>query len=221
MSFSQSIVSYPERGPYGDNLFRGNTSGYLIKDLIETYQPSSVYDPMAGSGTTRDVCKHLKVAYYGTDIHAGQDVTNLTHRKQIQDALFTAFGKGPEMIFWHPPYWNMIGYTDNPGDLSQVPTYDGFLRVCEDIMAWLGKIIAPGGFLALLVADLKKRNSPTTFFLSDDITERARVYRCGFVKEFRYIKVQHKTLSGGDVGHLDVPMVHEYMTIMRSTKYNG
>lgn len=213
MAFHQSIVSYPERGPFGDSLFRGNTSGYLIKDLIETYQPSVVYDPMEGSGTTRDVCKYLKVLYHGTDIHTGFDATNLTHRRNLQLDLPAA----PEMIFWHPPYWNMIGYTDDPGDLSQCPTYDGFLNKCEDILRWLARLLAPNGFIALLVADLKKKKSTTTYFLSDDMTERARIRRCGLTKEFRYIKVQHKTMSGGDVGHLDVPMVHEYLTILRKS----
>lgn len=213
MPFTQSIVSYPDRGPFGDSLFRGNTSGYLIKDLIETYQPAFVYDPMEGSGTTRDVCKYLKVRYVGTDIHDGHDITNLTTRHRIErDKIGDA---ALDMIFWHPPYWNMIGYTSDPGDLSQCATYDGFLNKCEDILKWLARLLVPGGFIALLLADLKKKLSPVTYFLTDDITERSRMLRCGLSKEFRYIKIQHKTTSGGDVGHLDVPMVHEYLTILR------
>lgn len=211
MAFSQSIVSYPDRGPYGDALFRGNTSGYLIKDLIETYQPSFVYDPMGGSGTTNDVCTHLKVAHLSTDIHQGVDVTDLQHRRKVQAMLTTA----PDLIFWHPPYWNMISYTSDPGDLSQCPTYAGYLDACESIMKWLSRLLAPGGRIALLLADLKKKNSEKTYFLTDDLTESARVARCNLTKEFRYIKVQHKTASGGEVGHLGVPMVHEYLTILR------
>jgi hypothetical protein len=29
-----SVVSYPARGPWGDSKYRGNCSGYLVKDLI-------------------------------------------------------------------------------------------------------------------------------------------------------------------------------------------
>lgn len=30
-----SILSYKDRGPYGNANYRGNCSGYVIKDLIE------------------------------------------------------------------------------------------------------------------------------------------------------------------------------------------
>ena len=51
----KSVVQYPQRGPWGDAKFPGNTSGYLPVDLIDYYQPKSILDPMEGSGTTGDV----------------------------------------------------------------------------------------------------------------------------------------------------------------------
>ena len=33
----QSVVSYPDRGPWGNNKYRGNMSGYLVKDIIEQF----------------------------------------------------------------------------------------------------------------------------------------------------------------------------------------
>jgi hypothetical protein len=44
-----SVVSYPERGPYGDNKFRGNTSSFLIKGIVLWLKPKRVLDPMAGA----------------------------------------------------------------------------------------------------------------------------------------------------------------------------
>jgi hypothetical protein len=41
-----SVVSYPDRGKYGNNKWRGNCSGYLIKDLLEWYKPKKAFDPM-------------------------------------------------------------------------------------------------------------------------------------------------------------------------------
>ena len=40
-----SVVSYPNRGPWGDNRYPGNCSGYLLIDLCATYRPASVLDP--------------------------------------------------------------------------------------------------------------------------------------------------------------------------------
>ena len=36
-----SIVSYKERGIFGDSNYRGNCSGFIIKDLIEHFYPES------------------------------------------------------------------------------------------------------------------------------------------------------------------------------------
>lgn len=211
MAFAQSIVSYKNRGPYGDALFRGNTSGYLIKDLIETYEPKFVYDPMSGSGTTGDVCKHLKVPYFQTDIRNDYNVMQPYVRRKIERELEAQ----PDLIFWHPPYWNMIRYTDDPDDLSQAPTYSAFVNNCTDIMKWLGSLLSAGGRLALLLADLRFKASNTTYFLTDDITESYQVMRARLEKEFRYIKIQHNTTSSGNVNYYNVQMVHEYLTIMR------
>ena len=37
----QSIVSYKNRGKYGDSQYRGNCSGYVIKDLIQQFYNNS------------------------------------------------------------------------------------------------------------------------------------------------------------------------------------
>ena len=53
----QSVVSYPDRGPWGNNKYRGNMSGYLVKDIIEQYHLKQLSDYMVGGGTTEDVCR--------------------------------------------------------------------------------------------------------------------------------------------------------------------
>jgi len=54
-----SVVSYPDRGPWGDSRYRGNCSGHLVKDLILRFNCRSVFDPAEGSGTVRDVVMEL------------------------------------------------------------------------------------------------------------------------------------------------------------------
>ena len=68
-----SIVSYPDRGPWGDNRYPGNSSGYLLIDLCATYAPRAVLDPMEGGGTSRDVCADMGIGYQGFDLHSGVD----------------------------------------------------------------------------------------------------------------------------------------------------
>ena len=54
-----SLYHFHRAGDYGDRGYPGNCGGNLIKDLLRYFQPCSVFDPMTGSGTCRDVCKEL------------------------------------------------------------------------------------------------------------------------------------------------------------------
>ena len=37
----ESVISYSNRGPYGKSSYRGNCSGYVIRDLINYFYPNS------------------------------------------------------------------------------------------------------------------------------------------------------------------------------------
>jgi hypothetical protein len=63
-----SVVSYPDRGPWGDPKYRGNCSGWLAKNLILSFQCRSVFDPAEGSGTIKDVVLGIN-RYRGKEIH--------------------------------------------------------------------------------------------------------------------------------------------------------
>lgn len=38
-----SILSYPNRGPWGDSKWRGNCSGYIYKELFERLKPQFLW----------------------------------------------------------------------------------------------------------------------------------------------------------------------------------
>ena len=75
-----SVVSYPDRGPWGDSRYRGNCTGHIIKDLILRFKCRSVFDPAEGSGTVRDVVAginkylHKNIYYEGKDLKDGWDI---------------------------------------------------------------------------------------------------------------------------------------------------
>ncbi|NVM24261.1 MAG: helix-turn-helix domain-containing protein, partial [Desulfobacterales bacterium] len=95
----KSVVQYRERGPWGDAKFPGNTSGYLLVDLIDYYQPKSILDPMEGSGTTGDVAFDMgDIPYTGLDLRSGFDL--------VSEELEGDY----DLIFWHPPYHDAIDY---------------------------------------------------------------------------------------------------------------
>lgn len=211
---THTIVSYPDRGPWGDNRYRGNTSGHLIKDLIETFGVGSVMDPMEGSGTTGDVCRDLNIPYAGFDLRDGYDILNVKSQQKMRQQVKEINPKGVDMIFFHPPYWNMLHYGDNMADFCNGP-YSLYINRMGAALKWLRSCLNENGFIALLIADLRRAYSDRTYFLEEDTTTPIILRGAGLVKEVKIIKIQHKTVSNGVTNH-QLRFAHEYCTILRN-----
>jgi len=142
----KSVVNYPQRGPWGDAKFPGNTSGYLLVDLIDYYQPKSILDPMEGSGTTGDVAFDMgDIRYTGLDLLSGFDLV----------------GDEPEgeyaLIFWHPPYHDAVDYDiPHPNNLSRCPSLSDYLDKLKLCMVKLLGHLSQGGHLCILCSDPRK-----------------------------------------------------------------
>jgi len=145
-----SLYWKPWRGDYGDARYPGNCSGELIKDLLRYFRPSLVLDPMAGSGTCKDVCTELGIACCSDDIRFGFDACD--------PGAFPAALRF-DFIWVHPPYWRQKRYTDDPRDLSGAPTLDAFLARYEQFVANCAGALAPGGKLAILMGDYSDREA--------------------------------------------------------------
>src|SRR5690625_6535758 len=52
-----SILSYPSRGPYGKSYYRGNCTGYIIRDLLLYYKPKK------DRKSTRLNSSHVAISY--------------------------------------------------------------------------------------------------------------------------------------------------------------
>jgi hypothetical protein len=145
-----SLYHFHRAGEYGDRRWPGNCGGNLIKDLLRYFQPGGiVFDPMAGSGTCRDVCRELGLPCLAFDIHEGFDACD-PH----------GFAS-PEMfsfIWAHPPYWRQKLYADDPLDLSRAATLDEFLRRYGQFLRNCARSLAPGGKLAVLMGDYCDRD---------------------------------------------------------------
>ncbi len=145
-----SVIRYPNRGPWGDNRFRGNITGKLIRDLVWFYNPKTVLDPMKGSDTTGDVIrglnesKGMKISYAGHDLKEGFDL--------LSDKILGLY----DMIIWHPPYYRMIKYSNNLNDLSNCSNYDDFLDKAEICVKKLMNALSSRGRLVIIIGDMKK-----------------------------------------------------------------
>jgi len=192
-----SVVSYPDRGPWGDNRYPGNCSGYLLIDLCATYQPRTVLDPMEGGGTSREVCADMGIAYSGFDLRDGTD--------SLRDDI----GAGYDLIFWHPPYHDMKVYTDDPRDLSRAGSITAFGALLRAGYWRFFDLLAPAGRLAILIGDLRRRGRYEP--LTVDVARLDRNHLEGII-----VKIQHNVSSNRTrYGGAFVPILHETLTIFR------
>lgn len=208
----QSIVSYPDRGPYGKNSYRGNCSGLLVKDLIQQYKLKSLSDYMVGGGTTEDVCREMKIPGTFTDLNRGFDMVDM----EMPDR--------PQNIFWHPPYDNIIIYSDNmykasevqrvygfdprKNDLSRCPDWETFIKMLNHCMMKQFAALEKGGRMFTLMGDIKKKG--VLYSMLCDIAKPGTL-------EQVVIKAQHNCWSDRQTysNHNFVPIVHEYLLVTR------
>ena len=145
-----SLYHFHRAGDYGDRSYPGNCGGNLIKDLLLYFKPLLVCDPMAGSGTCRDVCDELGVACMSFDIHQGFDACNPNDFSAVETFDF---------IWSHPAYWRQKLYADDPRDLSRSPTLEHFLQRYRQFIRNSARALKPGGKLAILMGDYSDRDA--------------------------------------------------------------
>ena len=200
-----SVVSYLNRGPFGDAKYPGNCSGRLIKNLILRYGAKRIGDPMQGSGTSRDVVDGLNkykktgISYWGGDLRQGFDLT-----KQDLPSKF-------DFVWIHPPYWNIIHYSNNdPNDLSNCESYDTFRSLLMVCLKRCYEALELGGRLAVLIGDVRRGGKYTP------IVKDVLNLPYGEIRSV-IIKVQHNCTSDRKrYGKMeDVPIKHEYCVIFK------
>lgn len=202
-----SVISTPQRNNrWGDPRYRGNCDGTLFRELLLRYRPGRVLDPMMGSGTTRDVVRDLVAAgwtdlhFTGADLRTGSDIFAKWHAEPF------------DFVWVHPPYWDIIRYSQDPDDLSNCDSWDEFrvslslsLQRCHE---WL----APGGRLAVLVGDVRKRGRYYPII-------REVLNLDGKVGELRsvIVKLQHNCQSDAKTYSRmeDVRIAHEYCAVFK------
>lgn len=148
------------RGPYGDSSYPGNCSGELIKDLLLYFRPKSVFDPMTGSGTCRDVCDEMDIECSSKDIRFGFDACDPMQYDATWQNSF-------DFVWVHPPYWRQKVYGTDKRDMSTAPTLEYFLHRYDALIRNCASVLAPAGKLAILMGDYSDRDTgflPLTYW---------------------------------------------------------
>lgn len=200
-----SVISFPDRGPWGKSAYRGNCSGHVQRAIIGSFRPNHFCDPSEGGGTSRDVCRELGVRYSGFDLRDGFNL--------VREPLRVRLESSPDFIFWHPPYGGMVQYSGNmwgqpnPDDLSRCGDGDEFMAKVELCLANIYDALAADGHYSVLIGDRRTQGKYVSW--QSEIINLG----IGSLKNV-IVKMQHncvsdrRSYSGGFV-----PINHEYLLI--------
>jgi hypothetical protein len=198
-----SVVDYPDRGPWGDNQYRGNFSGYLVRDLYYQLRPKSVLDIFAGSGTSGDFfsglrnAKQIEVSYTGLDLKNGFDV--------LTDPIEGQY----DLILAHFPYFNIITYSRHTSDLSNTDDYSHFLSNVRMVMEKIHSALTEDGTIAVVIGDVRKQGKYYPIF-NDIINMNTGVLRSVIIKKQNHC---HSTGRSYRRSKYLIPIAHEYVLL--------
>lgn len=137
----------------------GRIPGELIAHVLYffTQQGDMVIDPMAGSGTTPDVCLAMGRRCYAYDIDARHGRNDIMAHNVAVDGWHERIKKA-DLIFWDPPYFEKMdslnigddGYID--GSISKL-SRDDYLAFFETRLAEARAQVKKSTRLAFLMSD--------------------------------------------------------------------
>lgn len=195
-----SILSFEKRGVWGKSSYRGNVSGYVIKELLQFFHPKKFVEVFSGGGTGKDVAKDLGIK---NSIHL--DLNN------GWNALVDDIPTGSDFTFSHPPYWDIISYQDYNGqhkdDLSVNMSYEEFISKLDRVNAKIYQSLVNHGRHAFLVGDVRKKGK--YYSIIKDMTWLGDL-------ESHIIKTQHNTMSDRkNYAGKFIPIVHEHLLVFK------
>ena len=162
-----TLWDYPKqsygRVQKGNNKFQGVTPAFIIWNMIQRYtQPGDlVVDPMAGSGTTVDVCKEEDRKVIGYDLYPQHPevIKNDARHIPLKDSSV-------DMVFVDSPYGDNVDYSNEKGDIGKLSAEgEDFYSALDTVAQEIYRILKPGKIVGWLIGDqwVKKKFTPVGF----------------------------------------------------------
>lgn len=230
---TNTVWSFPNRGKWAthDAKYRGNWSPYIPRNLILRYSQEGdlILDQFAGGGTTLVEAKLLNRDIIGVDVNPASlarceekcdfERENCgkvyLHQSDARNLDFIS-DEEIDFICTHPPYANIIQYSDDiENDLSHLKVPD-FLNEMEKVAAESYRVLKNGKFCAILMGDTRQKGCmiPMSF-------EVMKIFQnAGFTLKELIIKEQHNCKATGfwktnSVKYNFLLIAHEYLFVFR------
>jgi DNA methylase len=241
---TDSLWVLPKRDTSGAHLgwYWGNFIPQIPHQLLLRYTKKGewVLDPFAGSGTTLIECRRLGRNGLGLELNpetaerARGLIAEQPHRHDtvsefiVGDARsvdlkpeFARAGiKGVQFLLLHPPYHDIIEFSDDPRDLSRAASTEEFLRKFGACLDNLLPLLDRGRYLALVIGDKYSKGEwvPLGFYCMSEVMKRGLSLKSTIVKNFEETRAKrdqkqlwrYRALAGGFY-----VFKHEYIFLFR------
>jgi DNA modification methylase len=179
-----------------DNTFSEEKYGKKINQATSVFDPcltdlmlkwfcpkgGTVIDPFCGGSVRGIVASKLGYKYIGIDLREEQIEAN-----KVQGAAICAdnmptwlvgdsanicqlIDTKADFIFTCPPYYDLEVYSELPGELSNMPTYQEFMLVMADIIGDACSLLKSNRFACFIVGDIRDKKGFYNNFVGDTIS---------------------------------------------------
>jgi len=190
------------------NIYHGNFIPQIPNQLIRRYTKKDeiIFEPFMGSGTTLFECEILNRKYIGFDINPTMieyvnesmndgdykdnfyikhcnSLDTLKVDKNIKRANEKFSSRAIHFVLMHPPYMDIVKFTEDKNDLSQIDNINDFIKKFKIICANSLKHLDKNRYFAIVIGDVYKNSEviPLGFYCMDMIKRNFKVKLKGIV----------------------------------------